>query len=225
MYHGTRDLQTRHELAAAGVANLIAWLAMLRGGELFGLELDSIEVISPARGPEWGLPAGVGFIDLRLRPETKSSPHKVADVVASYKSFSGLSLGKWMDRLLTFTPSDGTHLFSTPAKAQWDSNYFRSNYAWPLLELQRLSGEPTLKAFTDVEGSRIRDKVWSMHSWRRGFTSNVKRKRPHNYRAATADELDLQARWRRALANNTMQQRYDGDADLGSRLALTMLCC
>ena len=222
-YQGAHSRGEQHELAAAGTANLILWLGMLRGGECFSLKNDDVTLITPADGPKFGLSPGVGFVDIRLLPETKSSPHKVADIVISYKSYSGLCLGRWLRRLRHHTPVDNSHLFSTPRKRVWTTTYFRTEYAWPLLELMRIMGEPTLQAFNDVEGQRIRDKVWSCHSWRRGFTSYVKRIRQETYRAATTVEVDNHGRWIEIRAGN-MQKQYDGDADLEARLFITSLC-
>jgi len=225
MWQGTRDPQVRQEIAAAGTANLNLWFGMFRGGENFAIRRQDVEVVRPLDGPTVGLPSGVGYVGIRLSEETKSSPHRVADVVISYISWSGLSLGKWMDRLLSFPSADGVHLFSTPQKDLWDSGYLRRVYIWPLLELMRLQGEPSLKAFTDEEGSRIRDKVYSGHSWRRGFSSFCRKKRPENKRAATKEELDLQGRWKpEQRRGGSMQNLYNTDLDLEARLAITALC-
>ena len=222
-YNAAPTDAAKHEIAAAGTGNLLLWFGMLRGGECFNLKTDSVQVIPPSQGPRHGLSPGVGFVDIRLLEETKTSPHKVADIVIAYRSYSGLSLGHWMRRLRQHTPCDGQHLFSTPRKKVWTTTYFRNEYAYPLLELMRLLGEPTLQAFSDQEGHRIRDKVWSCHSWRRGFNSFVKRKRDENFRAAGKHEVDNHARWQ-AKRTGTMQFHYDGDADLEARLFITSLC-
>ena len=222
-YETATLLSDKHELAAAGAANLILWLGMLRGGECFNLLREDTKVIPPRDGPKYGLKPGIGFVEFRLTPETKTSPNKVADIVIAYNCYSGLCLGKWMKRLFSFHPVDGQHLFSTPKRRKWTTTYFRSEYAWPLLELMRIMGEPTLQAFRDQDGYRIRDKIWSCHSWCRGFNSFVKRLRDENFRAATITEVDNHARWEQKKAK-TQQGHYDGDADLGARLFVTLLC-
>jgi len=225
-YHSAPSDQVRHEIAAAGTANMLLWLGWLRGGECFSLQRDDVKVIHPAEGPRHGLPLGVGYIDIRLLPETKSSPHRVADVVVSYYSASGFSLGLWMDRLLLFAPHDGASLFSTSQHPQWDSTLFRTEYAWPLLELLRIQGDPSLMAFSDTPGHRIRDKVWACHSWRRGTESFVRKHRPGlNIRAATKDEQYEHARWRRKRnqASEAIDVHYT-EMELDDRLAITLLC-
>jgi hypothetical protein len=190
----------RHELATAACANLVAWFGWLRGGELFGIAVADISVTTPDDGPILGLPRGVGVVQVRLAPETKSNPTRTADVVVAYQSGSGISLGKWMQRVLD--GQRGAFLFSTQSRHRWNSSYFRHEYAFPLLEEMRAAGEPTLQVFTDREGQRICDKVWSMHSWRRGGRSKVTRSPregdpvPLGGRKATLDEVNEHGRWR-----------------------------
>jgi hypothetical protein len=222
MYLGADTNDGRHEIAAAGAAHLLLWMGMLRGGECFNLERSSVAVVPPALGPTRGLPAGIGFVELRLLPETKSSPHRVADIVIAYRSSSGLNAGKWVERLLAF-PTQSEYLFFTPKHGKWTSREFRHGYVWPLLELQRAQGEASLMAFNDEPGQRIRDKVWSCHSYRRGFNSYVSQKREGNLRKATPQEINEHARWKEASAP-TMHDHYNTDLDLGSRLAITLIC-
>jgi hypothetical protein len=110
----------------------------------------------------------LGVILLDLLPETKSNPCQVADLVIAYTTLSGLQPGEWIEALLSLTGPTTGRIFSTTTEANWTSRYFGENYAWPLLEEMRtVAKEPTLLCFTDEDGSRIRDKVYSMHSWRR----------------------------------------------------------
>jgi hypothetical protein len=217
----------RHELATAACANLVAWFGWLRGGELFGISRVDVTVTEPAHGVVLGLPQGVGVIQVRLAPETKSNPTRTADVVIAYCSGSGLSLGKWMDRVLS--TQRGALLFSTESRQRWNSSYFRHEYAFPLLEEMRAAGEPTLQVFSDVEGHRIKDKVWSMHSWRRGGRSKVTRSPregdlvPGGWRKATLDEVNEHGRWRTRFHSETMAVHYN-DWELVDRVMLTLLC-
>ena len=61
-----------------------------------------------------------------------------------------------MNRLLSFPDkSDTGLLFSSENWAKWSSGCFRHTCLWPLLEVQKLQGEPPLKAFSDEEGHQI----------------------------------------------------------------------
>jgi hypothetical protein len=221
------NAQGRHELATAACANLVAWFGWLRGGELFGLSVSDVSVTTPDNGPVLGLPLGVGVVQARLAPETKSNPTRTADVVVAYQSGSGLSLGKWMQRVLA--EQRGRFLFSTHNRHRWTSSYFRHEYAFPLLEEMRAAGEPTLQVFTDLEGQRICDKVWSMHSWRRGGRSKATRSPrdgdfvPVGWRKATLDEVNEHGRWRTRYHSETMAVHYN-DWELVDRIMLTLLC-
>jgi hypothetical protein len=217
----------RHELATAACANLVAWFGWLRGGELFGLAVSDVVVTAPAHGAVLGLPLGVGVVQVRLAPETKSNPTRTADVVVAYQSGSGLSLGKWMQRVLD--GQRGDYLFSTRNRSRWNSSFFRHKYAFPLLEEMRVAGEPTLQVFTDREGQRICDKVWSMHSWRRGGRSKVTHLPregdtvPIGWRKATLDEVNEHGRWRTRYHSESMAVHYN-DWELVDRIMLTLLC-
>jgi hypothetical protein len=119
-------------------------------------------------------------ISSRLLASTKSDKTVTVNVIIAWRCLSGLSLGKWMTRLDLFESEIPGLLFSTRKIPVWTSQHFRSDFAYPILELHRASGEPTLKAFTDQPGHRIRDKVYSMHSWRRAGRSRVSRKPRHD---------------------------------------------
>jgi hypothetical protein len=217
----------RHEFATAACANLLAWLGWLRGGELFGIGVSDLLITHPVQGPTLGLPAGVGAVQIRLAAETKSNPTRTADVIAAFTCGSGLSLGKWLSRLLPHT--NGDLLFSTRNRRRWNSSYFRHEYAFPLLEAMRAQGEPTLQVFSDIEGSRICDKVFSMHSWRRGGRSKVTRASrdgdctPPGWRKATTDEINEHGRWRTRYHSETMAVHYN-DWEVIDRTMITLLC-
>jgi hypothetical protein len=83
--------ESRHELATAACANLLAWLAWLRGGELFGITVPDLTITHPWQGATLGLPVGVGAILIRLAAETKSNPTRTADIIAAYTCGSPLS--------------------------------------------------------------------------------------------------------------------------------------
>ena len=136
-----------------------------RGRDFEASEVD-MTVTPPSEGPTRGLPPLVVAIEFNLLLETKSDPCRVADIVVAYETLSGLSLGAWVQRLLTFTPAQPGRLFSSRRYPVWTSRFFRKDFAWPLLELMRRSGEPTLAPFADAPGRRIRDLIWAIHSLR-----------------------------------------------------------
>jgi hypothetical protein len=116
----------------------------------------------------------------------------------------------------------------TQSRYRWNSSYFRHEYAFPLLEEMRAAGEPTLQVFTDREGQRICDKVWSMHSWRHSRSKVTRSPRdgdpvPLGWRKATLDEINEHGRWRTRYHSETMALHYN-DWELVDRIMLTLLC-
>ena len=173
----------RLELARAALANIVAWLGWLRAQELFGLRW-CVVLTSPQDGPTMDLPDHVGVIEYRLLEQTKSDRTRAADCVTAYCTGSGLSPGLWIERLvdlLRLVPGDQTvceaPLFVHVDESPWTSHYFRSTYLIPSLQEQRLSGDPTLRAFNGSPGNTLAEKFWSMHSYRRGGRSRVSRRR------------------------------------------------
>jgi hypothetical protein len=222
----------RHELICAGLANLIAYFGWLRSTELFSLQRDEITIIEPIEGPLHGLPPNVGAIQANLLAETKTNACQVADVVMAYESLSGLSLGFWFRELTALRPETTGPLFYTTTAGHWTSRYFREQYAWPLLEAMRTQDkEPTLQVFGDTKGTRICDKVYSIHSWRRAGRSRAGRAPRHNEpspkgtRPATKNEVYEHGRWtqRRDNRSEAIDATYN-QWGLVERLALTMLC-
>jgi hypothetical protein len=136
-----------------------------------------------------------------------------------------------MTRLLRFPSVIPNRLFSTASTSVWTSNHFRENFAYPLLELQRASGEPTLNAFSTKVGQRIRDKVYSMHSWRRAGRSLVSRPPRHNKpnpkgtRMATETEVYEHGRWQVSVSAAKIMPRRYNQWDLMDRIGLSLWCC
>jgi hypothetical protein len=221
----------RHNLVIAGFCNLMAYLGWLRGGELFAAKADDLCLTAPEYGAALGLPPGLGAVELRLLPETKSDPAKTADIVVAYTTLSGLSLGKWASRLQDHDPFIPGDLLSSNDYPVWSSRIFREKYAWPLLEAMRVQGEPTLKVFSDTPGKRIRDLIYSMHTWRRAGRSRVSRNARHNEpsnpgtRKASETEIYEHGRWEvtKSCRSEDMPARYN-QWELVDRLAVT-LCC
>jgi hypothetical protein len=228
-YKATTNEEDLHELACAGSVNLMAYLGWLRSGELFGADRIDFTLTQPDNVPTRGIPLGVGAVELNLAAETKSDPCQTADVIMAWETLSGLSVGKWLERLFLFPPQDGCSLFSTQTQPSWDSKYFREQCAWPLLEEMRRGGEPSLKCFSTRVGGRIRDKLYSLHSWRRAGRSRVSRPPRHNEpnppgtREASGYEVYEHGRWRRQGASEDMPAHYNQWA-LPDRLAVTLLC-
>jgi len=226
MWESASDDLTRWEVATAALANLVFWGSWLRGGEGFGLKVSDVEVHGPETGPLFDLPVGVGHIGLRLLPETKTNPFRVADVVMAYRFASGLCPGLWFERKFLYGSYDGVSLFSTPAKRQWDSGYFRQQYVYPLLELMRMQGEPTLQCF--VDGEQLRMAIYEMRSWRGGARTFTEHHHPGiNIRASTKAERQEHARWEdkrdgrnRSVDMDTHYRTWG----LDKRLPITLFC-
>lgn len=228
-YQDASSNEERLEIGTAGCANLLHWLGWLRGGEVFNMSRDDVKITLPVDGPTLALPEGFGAVECNLGPDTKSDPTAIADVLIAFETISGLSLGRWLLRVLDHAPALPGHLLSTAANFKWTSSYFRHKYAWPLLEQQRLEGEPTLQHFSDQPGNRIRDKVWGMHSWRRGGRSDSQRPpRPGEVfhplqRIATGPEVTEHGRWRHRYKGEAMEVHYRA-WDVFQRIGITLFC-
>ena len=68
----------RSEICRAALATLFAWLAWLRGTELFSLHFSDVDVTLPGDGAKLDVDSSFGA--LRLQPDTKSSRSRTADV-------------------------------------------------------------------------------------------------------------------------------------------------
>ena len=223
-WHATTDPDEKREIACAATANLSLWTSWLRGGEAFALNRKDTTLHPPAEAPLFDLPTGQGFIGYELTPETKSSPSLQVDLEVAYACASGLSLGIWMERLMSFPASSPDEpLFSSAKNPKWDSKYFRQNYLWPLLEDMRATGEPSLQFVKDVDGQRIKDHFYSCHSYRRGSETACQRK-DIGLRKATAQEIAAQARWRVQNRGKEPVMVHYTEWDLFQRLALTCCC-
>lgn len=220
----TRNLESRRELAAAAVTNLLAWLGWLRAMELFSLTWDDVDVVDPTRGPAVGLPFGFGVVTLRLLDETKGDRTKVADVVISYVCASGLSVGLWLERLQSLWPeAQGDEpLIRGRSGRPWDSRYFRRHHLYPWLEALRTEGDAFLQAFSDQPGNTVSDKFYSMGTYRRGGRAEVTKRRSGWVRA-TKIEIYEHGRWQHKLSGEDMPTRYN-EFTLEDRLNITLLC-
>jgi hypothetical protein len=228
-FHRTTDPDSQHEIVVAALANLLAYLGWLRGGEIFEGQQDDLVLTLPRDGPSRGLPPGVGAVEYTLLPETKSDPTLVADVVIAFTTMTGLSPGKWAILLRSFESAIPGKLFSTKTTPVWTSRHFRRQFAIPLLEQMRLKGEPTLRSFSNQAGKRLQDKIYSMHTWRRAGRSVVSRlprhdePNPPGRRKASVDEVYEHGRWAQSVGSEDMPQRYN-QWELADRLVITLSC-
>ena len=226
MYQSATSPEDKHEAATAAAACLMFWGGWLRGGEGFGFNREDFEMSDPSKGPQYGLQEGVGFLGFRLLEETKSSPYRTADVLIADTFWSGLSPGKWFRRMLEFEPADGKSLFSTARCKKWDSHYFRKTHVWPHLEVLRIQRDPHLANCQDVEGQRISDRFYSMHSWRRGGNTFAQEHWSGiNRRKATTVEIYEHGRWARQKkgSSEAMDAHYR-EWDIAQRLAISLFC-
>jgi hypothetical protein len=229
MFEEARDDKTRRALACAGTIKLSAYLGWLRSQEIFAAEPDSVTLITPLQGPTRGLNPNLGAIELQLLTSTKSDRTETADSIIAWITLPGLEPAKWMSRLLTFPPAIPNRLFSTTTTPIWTSNHFRTNFAYPILEMQQMSGEPTLKDFSDKPGHRIMDKVYSMHSWQRPGCSRVShgprqnKPNPKGTRMATPTEVYERGYWQVTASSKNMPRRYN-QWDLMDHIGITLFC-
>jgi hypothetical protein len=218
------SLSDRQDTAAAAVAHLLLWLGWLRSSETFSLCWADIEITHPKDGPCRGLPSGVGVIELRLLPETKSNRTRVADVVISYLCASGLAPGLWFDRLRRLWPhrSPSDPVLRGSDGQPWTSRSFRQSFLYPWLYAMRQEGDPFLQAFSRTPGNRIEDKYYSCGSYRRGGRTSSTR-RGGGTRRASEDEVYEHGRWRQRRTKENMPTLYT-EFTLMDRLNLTLLC-
>ena len=97
---------------------------------------------------------------------------------------------------------------------------------FPYLEILRAQGDPDLSRCTEEEGRRICDRIFAMHSWRRGAHTFAEQYWPGiNLRKAREIETDEHARWvqRRSGARAAMHQHYR-EWNLAQRLRITFFC-
>ena len=228
--NGLVSLQNQYLLVAAQCAELFGWLGWLRSGECFGVCRTDVILISPLAAASHGLPVNVGVVLLQLLAETKSSRTLQADVVVSWRTSSGLHLGRWMslllslmDRLGLTQPSD--KLFQDPWTGKpWTSGTYRHFHLFPLLRLQREAGDPFLLKFDGSPGNTLADHFTMFHLYRRGGRSHVVRRRDGCVRAATPLETYLHGRWRFL---NTGREAVDLayiEPTLEDRVYLTLFC-
>ena len=203
-YRVARSDEVRCELAKAGLANLSFWLGWLRSRETFDMQWYRVALIEAADGPSVDLPRGIGVTQFFMGPETKSNRSRTADVIMASKTVSGYHISRWVQRVRLSSgggsdwSDDRSLVFSHPDGTAWTSAYFRFRYLYPALEAQRET-DPLLRAFDGTPGNSIREKIWSLHCYRRGARSHVSRggKKLARHRRATEAQVYEHGRWRR----------------------------
>lgn len=223
------SLLQSYDLIAAQCVELLGWLAWLRGTECFSLRRADLYVVDPSEYSLFNLPTNIGALLFSLLPATKSSQTEMADIVLAYKTSSGLSPGFWFvlllktqDRLGWTSPS--SFLFRDIKNNRWTSNFYRTKFLFPYLEIQRLEGDLHLQVCDGTPGHTFLDKFYSFHTYRISGNTHCKRKRPGCVRAATLSEVNLHGRWR---------VKYQGKEDMASHyhapsvedmIWITLLC-
>lgn len=196
----------------AAITNLMAWLAWLRAMETFTIRWDSLQVTQPPDGPQQGLPVGMGVIEVNLPLQTKSSQSRTADMVIAYETGSGKNLGWWLETLWDQLPYPQrvphSFVICHSNGDPWTSHYYRYNFVYPLLAVQRTLGDPYLTKFDETPGKGLVENYWSFNMYRRGGRNHVSRKRPGNRRAATPAEVVEHGRWRVSRSTLDMPTAY-----------------
>ena len=186
-------------------------------------------MVPPEKGDVYSLPPKVGAILLRLLPSTKASRNKQVDVVMAWQTSSGSCLGFWLTKLFKLLRRLGwctpdCFLFRTPSNIQWSSNYFRLHHLYPLLHLQYLEGDATLRHIHITTNHDIPYYFFSMHSYRRGSETHCSRKREGCVRAALAGEATSHARWRVKNKGAEDMPTHYREPSVEDRIYLTLLC-
>ena len=227
---GTLLRSAKLEIARAATVNLVSWMGWLRATECFDMRWSDLALTLPGEGAIHGLPPEVGVIQMFLDPQTKTDRTKIADVIVAWTTGSGLSLGKWIKRIMDLLELNVQDLafnddfiFMQPGGSQWTSAFFRSTYLWPSLNEQRLAGDPHLRPYDGSPGNTLMEKFWSMHCYRRGGRTQVSKRRPFCVRKATDAEVFEHGRWRRTRQSLTMDKAYL-EWLICDRTAITLLC-
>jgi hypothetical protein len=144
----------------AAITNLLAWLAWLRALETFEVRWGGVAITRPEHGPREGLPLGMGIVQVNLQGQTKSSQARMVDMVLAYLTCSGKNLAWWLETLWDILPYPlrvpSGYVICHDNGTPWTSHYFRHNYVYPLLALQRSLGDPYLHKFDETIGRGLR---------------------------------------------------------------------
>ena len=227
-YLSATTLSLRAELCKAALANLSLWLGWLRSMECFNLLWRDVHVTRPRDYALKEMPPFVGVVVLDLLPETKTERTRTADVVLAYRTMSGLSWGKWFQRLRYALQigedweNDSRYLFAFASGSHWTSRYYRETYVYPVLRRLQVQGDPAFSTFDDTPGNRLEDHYNTLHMYCRGARRHVGQKRPGCRRKATNDEVYEHARWKCRRGSEVIDKQYD-EWTLPNRVNITLL--
>jgi len=219
----------KYDLVAAQCVELFAWLGWLRSSEIFHMTMSDVEMVPPGKGECYNFPPSIGALLLQLLPSTKSSRNKQVDIVIAWQTASGLRPGFWLSQLFQIlndlkwnTPN--CFLFRTPSNSPWTSNYYRTNHLYPLLHLQYLNGDATLRHINITSSHDIPYFFYSMHSYRRGSDTHCSRKREGCIRKAYKDEPINHGRWRIKNQGKESMPLHYREPSIEDRVYLTLMC-
>jgi hypothetical protein len=226
--HPLTSAALRHDLQLANLAELIFWLGWLRASEAFALRWCDIDHVLPASSASRGLPPNIGALFLKLLESTKSHQTTQVDIILAALTASGFDLGAAFSAAQHQRPPgtpDTDRIFQGSRGKLWDSRYFWHTHVYPLLEQQRLEGDPSLLPYDGSTPARtIALLYYSMGSYRRGANSHVQRCRALCVRRATPEEIANHGRWRsRNRGREPMPVHYD-EPSSEDLLYITLLC-
>jgi hypothetical protein len=226
--HPLTSAALKHDLRLANLAELVFWLGWLRASEAFALRWGNIDHFLPALSASRGLPPSVGALFLKLLESTKSHQTTQVDMILAALTASGFDLGAAFSvaqdqRPAGSQPTD--RIFQSARGKLWDSRFFCHTHVYPLLEQQRLEGDPSLLPYDGVTPTRtIPLLFYSMGSYRCGTNSHVRRCRLLCVRRATPEEIGNHGRWRsRNRGREPMPVHYD-EPSSEDLLYITLLC-
>jgi hypothetical protein len=226
-YQAATALPVRLATCRADITNLLAWLAWLRALETFKVRWGGVAITRPEHGPREGLPLGIGIVQVNLQGQTKSSQARMVDMVIAYLTCSGKNLGWWLDTLWHSLPYPlrvpSGYVICHDNGTPWTSHYFRHNYVYPLLAIQRSLGDPYLHKFDETVGRGLRENYWSFNMYRRGGRNQVSCKRASNLRAATPAEVVEHGRWHVSRSTLDMPTAYL-EWSVADRSSLSYFC-
>ena len=186
-------------------------------------------MVPPSKCAAYSLPPKVGAVLLRLLPSTKSSRNKQVYVVMTWEISSGSRLGYWLSQLLAilqelkwYDPS--CYLFRTPSNTPWTSRYFRIHHLYPLIHLQYVNGDATLRHINLTPAHDLSYYFFSMHSYRRGAETHCSRKRDGCARKAHPNGAIEHARWRVCNTGSEDIPTHYRELVAEDRAYLTLLC-
>ena len=204
LYKTSKDPIVRREAALGGLANLFLWLGWLRSNECFTLTWEDVVSIHPSRSAEFELPTGLGFLELRLDPETKSNRTQRVDMIIAHQSLSGFQPARWFRRARSLSPGarHTSFIFKDSNGAPWTSRFFRQQFLYPVLRRLKNDGDPALSRMDIVTA------FWSLHCYRRGARTHVSLRLPGRRTKATKEMVYEHGRWRYNTRNLPIDVMY-----------------